>query len=118
MSDGIYAYVTHCTPGVQYFTGAKMTEDDIPASVLQDFVPADYPKNRRNVLVEGLRALLRIHRQRGWEDWLSVLNAFTLITQEVCAEIGEADFRNVDTGRGSPFQTRFLPRWQQYEALL
>jgi hypothetical protein len=95
-----------------------MTEDDVSPSVLQDFVPANYPQTKRNILIEALRGLKRIHQQREWEDWQSVLAAFTLITEEVAAEIGEPDIRNVDSGKGSPFQTRFLPRWERFEALL
>lgn len=90
----------------------------LPADVLLDFVPADYPQNKRAILIEGLYCLQRIHQQRGYDDWLGLLAAFTLITQEVCAELHEPDFRNVRTAKGTPFQTRFLPRWERYEALL
>jgi hypothetical protein len=90
----------------------------LPANVLHDFVPADYPQRKREILINGLVSLRNIHRQREFEDWRMLLAAFELITQEVCAELNEPDFRAVLTKKGTPFQKRFQPRWERYEALL
>ena len=106
-----------------------MTDDTnhVPTNLLatSGFVNATYPQNKRDVLLNGLRGLRRIHAGRGWEDWLAVLNAFTMLTEEVVAELQakkllppDVDFRSVDTSKGTPFQKRFLPRWEAYEALL
>jgi len=101
--------------------------DYLPTNLLatSGFVNAAYPQTRRDVLFNGLKALRRIHGGRAWEDWQSVLNAFTMLTEEIVDELKaknvlppEVDFRSVDTGKGTPFQKRFLPRWESYEALL
>ena len=101
--------------------------DYVPTNLLatSGFVNAAYPQTRRDVLLNGLRGLRRIHAGRGWEDWLSVLGAFTMLTEEVVDELHsrgivakDCDFRSVDTTKGTPFQQRFLPRWESYEALL
>ena len=101
--------------------------DYVPANLLatSGFVNAAYPQGKRDILLNGLRGLRRIHAGRAWEDWLSVLGAFTMLTEEVVTELQtkeilgpDCDFRSVDTTKGSPFQRRFLPRWEDYEALL
>src|SRR5262245_47977900 len=62
---------------------------------------------------------------RGWEDWQSLLQAFTLLTEDIVDELKAeemidegVDFRTISTEKGSSFQKRFLPRWESYEALL
>ena len=108
------------------FRGVCMSEQyDVPLSTLAGFVGASYSQTKRAVLMNGLRGLRRVQANRAWEDWLSVLNAFTVLTEDCVTELKESgsldaavDFRSVDTAKGSPFQRSFLPRWERFEALL
>ena len=100
--------------------------DDV--DILKDFVSDNCSEPKRQVLRNGLHGLRRIHANRAWEDWLTVLQAFTAITEDIINELKASgdlddtvdivDIHNVDTSKGSPFQRRFLPRWEKYEALL
>jgi hypothetical protein len=92
--------------------------DYFPRNVLQSFVPGHCPERKRSVLYNGLRGLKRVQADRAWEDWQMILNAFYIITEDVAAEVNEPNPRNVDTSKGSPFQRKFLARWEQFEALL
>ena len=92
-------------------------DDNTPQLSLGDFVDSNYPERKRRILEKGLRCLWNIHQQRDWSYWSGTINAARIIAEEVCSRHKLDLGPDLDTGKGSVFQTRFLPRWEKYEDL-
>ena len=74
-------------------------------------VPSD-TEQRHRIKENGLESLRRIHGDHTWEDWMSVVAALELITEEAMTDI-EADAWDKDNKR---LVKEFNRRWEAYES--